>query len=131
MKFSKFGNKVACQSGIGELMKDLSVGLEGQTFYMLGGGNPAHIPAVEKACHEATEEILAEKGALEKVLGDYDPPRGNKELIHAVCKLMNTELGWDIEHKNVALTSGSQTAFFMLFNLLAGRFEGGRQKKVF
>lgn len=130
MQFSKFGQKVACQSGIGELMKDLAAGVEGRKIYMLGGGNPSHIPAVEKACHTATEEILAQKGALEKVLGEYDPPRGNKELIDAICGLMNRQLGWDIAHENIALTSGSQTGFFMLFNLLAGRFDGGLRKKI-
>lgn len=130
MQYSKFGQKMACRSGIGELMKDLSAGLEGEQVYMLGGGNPSHIPAVEKACHQATEEILSQKGALEKVLGNYDPPRGNKELIDAICGLMNRELGWSIRHENVALTSGSQTAFFMLFNLLAGRFDDGVPKKI-
>lgn len=130
MQFSKFGQKVAYQSGIGELMKDLAAGVEGEKIYMLGGGNPSHIPAVEKACHQATEEILAQKGALEKVLGEYDPPRGNKELIEAICGLMKRQLGWDIKHENVALTSGSQTGFFMLFNLLAGRFDGGIKKRI-
>jgi valine--pyruvate aminotransferase len=121
---------MACQSGIGELMKALSAGVAGEKVYMLGGGNPAHIPAVEKACHKATEEILSRRGAFEKVLGEYDPPRGNIELIDAICGLMNSQLGWNIRHENVALTSGSQTGFFMLFNLLAGRFDGGVQKKI-
>lgn len=130
MQFSKFGQKMACQSGIGQLMKDLSAGVEGEKVYMLGGGNPAHISVVEKACHEATEEILSRRGVFEKVLGQYDPPRGNRELIDAICHLMNTQLGWNIRHENVVLTSGSQTGFFMLFNLLAGRFDGGVQKKI-
>jgi len=111
-------------------MKDLAAGLDGKSIFMLGAGNPAHVPDVEKACHAAAEQILAEKGAFEKILGDYDPPRGNKALIDAICTLMNTELGWDIAHENVALSNGSQTALFMLFNLLAGRFEGGLRKKI-
>ncbi len=128
--FSKFGQKMACRSGIGQLMKDLADGVEGQSVFMLGGGNPARIPAVEQACHAATQEILTQPGALEKVLGQYDPPRGNTELIEAICGLMNQQLGWDIEPENVALTTGSQTGFFMLFNLLAGRFERGMKKKI-
>ncbi len=48
MKVSKFGRKIATQSGIGQLMDDLGLALAGsQDILMLGGGNPAHIPAVQ------------------------------------------------------------------------------------
>jgi valine--pyruvate aminotransferase len=130
MEFSKFGQKLACRSGIGELMKDLAAGTWGGPVYMLGGGNPAHIPEVERACHEATEKILSSAGAFEKVVGEYDPPQGNPALIEALCGLFRGRLGWEIGPENIALTSGSQTAFFMLFNLLGGTFEGGRRKRI-
>lgn len=130
MQFSKFGQKLACQSGIGELMKDLASGACQGPVYMLGGGNPAHIPEVEQACHQATETILSAEGAFEKVVGQYDPPQGNPDLIEALCGLFERRLGWAVGPENLALTSGSQTAFFMLFNLLGGTFEGGRKKRI-
>lgn len=111
-------------------MKDLAGGVKSGALYMLGGGNPAHIPAVERACHRAAEEILSEPGAFEKVLGEYDPPQGNADLIEAICRLMNHQLRWDIMPENITLTPGSQAGFFMLFNLLAGRFDGGLHKKI-
>ena len=33
--------------------------------------------------------------------------------------------GWDISADNIALTNGSQNAFFYLFNLFGGRFDDG------
>jgi len=130
MQFSKFGQKLACRSGIGELMKDLAAGTGRGPVYMLGGGNPAHIPEVERACHEATERILSQSGAFEKVVGEYDPPQGNPALIEALCEMLRRRLGWAIGPQNIALTSGSQTAFFMLFNLLGGTFDGGTKKRI-
>ena len=44
MNVSKFGRKMAVQSGIGQLMDDLGAadGAKHEVL-MLGGGNPAHI----------------------------------------------------------------------------------------
>jgi valine--pyruvate aminotransferase len=44
--------------------------------------------------------------------------------------LLADEFGWDIESKNIALTNGSQAAFFILFNMFAGAFENGSKKKI-
>ncbi|MGS0729751.1 aminotransferase class I/II-fold pyridoxal phosphate-dependent enzyme, partial [Shewanella sp. 0m-11] len=38
--------------------------------------------------------------------------------------------GWDISPKNISLTNGSQSAFFYLFNLLAGKQTDGSHKKI-
>src|SRR3989338_8145622 len=49
MNFSKFGAKLTAKTGILELMEDLGRAMNQQgTVYMLGGGNPSHIPVVEK-----------------------------------------------------------------------------------
>ncbi|MEJ2647410.1 MAG: hypothetical protein P8016_03240 [Sedimentisphaerales bacterium] len=50
MKVSTFGEKIATTSGIGRLMEDLGNALAINTnTLMLGGGNPAHIPEVQKS----------------------------------------------------------------------------------
>ena len=97
---------------------------------MLGGGNPAHIPNVQKYFRNSMEKLLHNGAEFERAIGNYDPPVGNKEFIEAITTLLKDELGWDIEPKNVALTNGSQTAFFILFNIFAGAFEGGIIKKI-
>ncbi|MFU9453016.1 aminotransferase class I/II-fold pyridoxal phosphate-dependent enzyme, partial [Klebsiella pneumoniae] len=44
--------------------------------------------------------------------------------------MLRDELGWEIEPQNIALTNGSQSAFFYLFNLFAGRRADGTTRKV-
>lgn len=44
--------------------------------------------------------------------------------------MLRDELGWQIEPQNIALTNGSQSAFFYLFNLFAGRYADGSRRRV-
>ena len=131
MKVSKFGEKIKRRSGISQLMVDMGEGLKaGKDVLMLGGGNPAHIPEVDKVFHDRMAELLAKKGAFEHAVGDYDPPQGNKEFIMSICELLRAQCGWNVKPGNIALTTGSQSAFFILFNIFAGVYEDGSQKKI-
>jgi valine--pyruvate aminotransferase len=131
MKVSKFGRKITERSGISRLMDDLGKALaQGQDVLMLGGGNPAHIPEVQRYFRESMLSLLEKKGEFERAVGDYDPPQGNKEFIEAMSTLLGKEFGWDIQAENIALTNGSQSAFFILFNIFGGAFEGGISKKI-
>ena len=128
---SKFGSKIAEPGGISRLMDDLGVALAvGRDMLMLGGGNPAHIPGVQEHFRDSVQRLLANGDEFDRAIGNYDPPQGNKEFIEAVARLLADEFGWEIESKNIALTNGSQTAFFILFNMFAGAFEGGAKKKI-
>jgi valine--pyruvate aminotransferase len=44
--------------------------------------------------------------------------------------LFQESFGWNITAKNIAITPGGQTAFFFLFNALAGKFKDGSRKKI-
>lgn len=131
-QFSNFGQRLCMGSGIEELMDDLgnALALGGPDTRMLGGGQPAHIPEVNALWRRRLEEILATSGGLEKTLANYDPPRGNPKFLEALAGLFNRSFGWDITAKNIAITSGGQTAFFFLFNALAGTFPNGQCKKI-
>ncbi|HHR6131668.1 TPA: valine--pyruvate transaminase [Providencia alcalifaciens] len=129
MNFSKFGNKFAKNSGISELMKDLNEGIRTPGAIMLGGGNPAHIPEMDKYFQDLLAEMCA-NGQLTDTLCNYDGPQGKDAMLKALAATLKAKLGWDISAKNIALTNGSQSAFFYLFNLLAGRFEDGISRKV-
>jgi len=108
MEVSKFGKKIGVGSGIGILMEDLGEAANSnRDVIMLGGGNPAHVPAVEEYLRKSMEKVLAEKGRFERMIGEYGPPEGSREFIEAICELLNSEFGWGIEAKNVALTNGS------------------------
>ncbi|ART80520.1 valine--pyruvate transaminase [Oceanisphaera avium] len=129
MEFSTFGQKFTRHAGITQLMDDLNQGLTTPDTIMLGGGNPAAIPKV-LAYLEQQAQALIKNGDLIKAMANYDGPQGKNTYINALAKLLSDELGWAIGPEHIALTNGSQTAFFYLFNLLAGEFSDGRKKKV-
>jgi valine--pyruvate aminotransferase len=131
MEVSRFGRKIAETSGIGQLMEDLGIAYsQGRNILMLGGGNPAHIPKVQQHFRASMEKLLQNGDEFERAIGNYDPPGGNREFIEAISTLLKNELGWDVRPENVALTNGSQTAFFILFNIFAGDFEGRPGRKI-
>jgi valine--pyruvate aminotransferase len=125
-RYSDFGEKLSAHSGIYDLMEDLGQALSAGGMIMMGGGNPAHIPAVEQVWRRRLEEILATPGAMESMLGDYDTPRGRPDFLETLAAFFRDRLGWPIGPENIAVTTGSQTANFLLFNLLAGPAGGGK-----
>ncbi|MFH0954066.1 MAG: valine--pyruvate transaminase [Verrucomicrobiota bacterium] len=131
LRLSKFGRKLSARTGILELMDDLGRALaHGEGVHMMGGGNPAHIPEMEAAWRRQISALLRQGGALEHTLGDYDEPQGAGEFIDALVECFNNRYGWGLRRENIAVTNGSQTAFFMLFNMLAGEGEDGRRRKI-
>lgn len=130
MPYSIFGNKFTQHSGITELMDDLNEGLQGgDDIFMLGGGNPAAIPAIQNRLTELMQELLTE-GKLTRTLANYDGPQGKNCFIDALVEMFNELYGWNLSSENIMLTNGSQNAFFYLFNLLAGNFSDDRKKKI-
>lgn len=131
MHLSKFGTKFTEPIGINELMEDLGKALSsGSDILMLGGGNPSHIPAIQTAVRERLDRILASPGAFERMIGEYDTPQGKAEFLDALAQLLNAQFGWGLTADNIALTHGSQSSFFCLFNMLAGEFCEGDRKRI-
>jgi valine--pyruvate aminotransferase len=97
---------------------------------MLGGGTPAAIPAMQTLVRERMRDLLADGKTFDQAMACYDPPQGNPRFLRALAELLRHEFGWDIGPQNLAITNGGQSAFFFLFNLLAGRGPGGRRKKI-
>jgi len=136
MKLSNFGEKFTSQAGITSLMDDLGnalssgAGLSTVEMIMMGGGNPAHIPEIQTVFKERLSGILNSKQDFQRLIGIYDPPQGNIDFVNAISKLLNDQYGWGLGPENIALTNGSQAAFFMLFNMFAGDFEDGSKKQI-
>jgi valine--pyruvate aminotransferase len=129
MQFSSFGEKFNRYSGITQLMDDLNEGLQTPGAVMLGGGNPAKIPAMLDYFHQACRDMLTD-GELVNAITNYDGPQGKTSFIQALATLFKEHYGWDISEKNISLTNGSQSGFFYLFNLLAGKHPNGSHKKI-
>jgi valine--pyruvate aminotransferase len=131
IQFSQFGQQFTSHSGILQLMDDINIALSsGKPTLMLGGGSPAHIPEVQALLRQHIEHLLSDGNRFEHMIGDYDAPQGSMPFIQALINLLQQTYGWSLKPENITLTNGSQTAFFYLFNLLAGKFADGQQKKI-
>ncbi len=113
-------------------MQDLGEALASgdESLCMLGGGQPAHLPAVDRIWQERLQELAADAGRVASVLGEYQPPAGDAGFRRAVAELFGGEFGWPITAENVCITSGGQAGLFLLINSLAGRFDDGSERKV-
>ncbi|CAH0541937.1 valine--pyruvate transaminase [Vibrio marisflavi] len=129
MQFSNFGEKFNRYSGITQLMDDLNDGLRTPGAIMLGGGNPAAIPEMLEYFRQTSEEML-QSGELIASMTNYDGPQGKNTFIKSLAALLKETYGWNISEKNITLTNGSQSGFFYLFNLLAGKQANGSSKKI-
>jgi valine--pyruvate aminotransferase len=132
MRYSNFGRKFTAGCGIIQLMDDLGDALaegKGNTL-MLGGGNPSHIPEMQEYFRQKMNRILENNDEFESIIGNYDSPQGEKAFVQILADLFRDQFGWNISAKNIALTNGSQTAFFYLFNLFAGDYGNGKSKKI-
>ncbi|GJM05939.1 MAG: valine--pyruvate transaminase [marine bacterium B5-7] len=131
MKFSKFASRFSSQSGIVQLMDDLGNAMSGNTdALMLGGGNPSHIPGVQQYFRDSLHRLIDNPALFSHAVGNYELPQGNQQFINAIVELMNKQYQWGIKAENVALTIGSQSAFFFLFNMLGGEDEDGNHKQI-
>lgn len=112
-------------------MDDLGSALSSERdIAMLGGGNPAHIPELEALFSEELHRILADEREYRRMFGNYPSPAGEDRFRAALAEMLNREYGWSLTARNIALTSGSQTGFFTLFNLFAGRHADGSFRRI-
>ena len=140
MKFSKFGQKFTQPTGISQLMDDLGDALKSdKPVNMLGGGNPARIEAVNELFLE-TYQALGNDGSFNNSdetnstattsMANYSNPQGDAAFIEALVGFFNRHYDWNLTSENIALTNGSQNAFFYLFNLFGGAFTDEQSESV-
>ncbi len=113
-------------------MHDLDRALnQNPDLILLGGGNPARIPAVEQRLRTEMQTLLADGDRFERMIGVYDGPAGSLRFRQAMAAFLRREYGWNVGPENIALTNGSQSAFFLLFLLFCGPGPRGRQRLLF
>ena len=131
MELSKFGKKFTDQAGILSLMDDMGRAMGGgRDVIMMGGGNPGYVPEFQEIIRKRLQEICADRKAFQRLVGIYNPPQGEQGFIENLAALLHREYGWRIGPENICLTNGSQTGFFLLFNMFAGVFTGSVRKKI-
>lgn len=131
MEFTRFGQKMTTNAGILSLMDDLgkATACGSKPMIMMGGGNPGQVPEFQEIMRCRLLTICQDQQLFHRLIGCYAPPQGEKSFIEGLAALLKKEQGWDIGPENICLTNGSQTAFFMLFNLFAGVMPGGGGEK--
>lgn len=130
MQFSEFGLRFSRPTGARELMEDLGAAMADGDALMLGGGNPAYIPEMEQVLREELARICAEPAQFRRLVGNYASPGGEDRFREALAVMLNEQYGWNLTRANIALTAGSQTSFFQLFNLLGGVMPGGGRRRI-
>jgi valine--pyruvate aminotransferase len=131
MRLSRFGERFTRQTGARELMEDLGAALASDPPpAMLGGGNPAHIPAMLDFFRARFAAVLADPLEFRRLVADYADPAGEITCRRAVADLLRRECGWPVTAEHIALTAGSQQGFFLLFNLLAGPGADGIDRRI-
>lgn len=130
MSQSQFGQRFTQESGIVSLMEDLGSALNlNPDLLFLGGGNPAHVPEFEALVAKHLSAIAGSEEALHKLVGVYQSPQGSEVFIQEFVKFVNKKLDWNITSDCVAITNGSQSAFFILLNMYSGVVESTGEKR--
>ena len=128
--YSMFAERFLKPSGTKQLMEDLSeVASDDSPVINLGGGNPGLVPQAHERFRQRIGAMLEER-SIDAILRRYDGPQGHLQFRKTLAKQLSTRFDWPISEENIALTAGSQTSFFMLFNAFAGQFSEGQVKKV-
>ena len=131
LKLSEFGKKFTAGCGIVELMEDLGAALnENPDMIFMGGGNPARIPQMESIFKQQFEKILADPEQFYSTTGIYQSPQGELEFRRQVAALLKRQFGWAVSEANIAISNGSQSAFYILYNLLAGSMPDGSYRSI-
>ena len=130
MHLSLFGRKFSSQSGVVDLMTDLGDALtENPGIIFMGAGNPGRVKEVEAFFQQRLQEIASNKVDSHALFGIYQEPQGDREFRRKLADFLNKQCGWEVSEKNIAFSNGSQSAFFVLHNLFAGKMpEGGRRR---
>lgn len=131
MKLSQFGEKFAGQSGIVELMDDLGSALnDNPEMIFMGGGNPARIPELEQAFRARMQALLDDEERFHSLLGIYQSPQGDREFRQQLAEFLTRRFGWQLSEANIAVSNGSQSAFFVLYNMFAGTMPDGSHRNI-
>lgn len=131
MKLSAFGEKFAGETGASSLMDDLGSALnDNPDMLFMGGGNPSRIPALEALFAERLANMASDRAQSFGALGVYKSPQGDRAFRHDLAAMLSDACGWKLTERNIAISNGSQSAFFVLFNLFAGEMRDGSQRHI-
>ena len=109
-------------AAIVDLMEDLGQALNvNPDSIFLGGGNPAGVPEFENKVALILSDIAKSSDRLHQLVGVYQSSQGAEHFIESLADFFTHHYGWPISNKNIAITNGSQSAFYILLNHFVSR----------
>lgn len=122
------GRRMAQRSGVREIMKDIEETIRaaaGRPLINLSAGNPVILPEIEAMWRRHTQTFV-DSPQFGEVICRYGSSQGYEPLIDAVVDWFNTHYQWGITRRNVLVTSGSQSFYFLAANCFGGYDEQGQ-----
>ncbi len=131
MKLSRLGEQMTADCGIVSLMDDLGHALHvNPDMVMMGGGNPAFIPAAADIFQARLKALAESPTQAKKLLAEYQSPQGSPAFLKTVAQYLRDRFQWPVTAEHIAIANGSQSAFFVLFNLFCGETSDGSFRRV-
>ncbi len=128
---SRFAKRFTGFSGTASLMEDLGDALnKNPELLFMGGGNPAKIEVAERCFAKHLQAIAQDEHVFHKLVGEYQPPQGDPAFLNLLAEFLATQYDWPVTAENIAISNGGQSAFFSLFNMLAGDDDNAQHKKI-
>jgi valine--pyruvate aminotransferase len=129
---TQFGDRMSHLTGVRAIMKDIIETLRsgsGREFINLSAGNPVILPEVEQLWRDCTAELLA-SSEYGEVVCRYGSSQGYQPLIEAVIEDFNQRYGLKLTDRNILITPGSQSLYFLAANALGGYTHDGNLKQI-
>ncbi|HEY9639963.1 MAG TPA: valine--pyruvate transaminase [Coleofasciculaceae cyanobacterium] len=129
---TQFGDRMSHLSGVRAIMKDIIDTLrsgQGKDFINLSVGNPVILPEVEQLWRDCTMELLA-SSEYGEVVCRYGSSQGYQPLLAAVVDDFNQRYGLQLTERNLLITPGSQSLYFLAANALGGYTSDGDLKQI-
>ena len=73
---------------------------------------------------------MADPRQRHNLFGIYQSPQDDKDFRELLAAFFRKQFGWNLSSRNIAVSNGSQSAFFVLYNMLAGDMPDGNERSI-
>ncbi len=132
LNLTQFGTQMSELTGVRAIMKDIIETLQAsqdKTFINLSAGNPVILPQVEQLWRQYTVELL-DHSEYGEVVCRYGNSQGYDPLVEAIVQDFNHRYGLSLTHRQILITPGSQTLYFLAANAFGGYTQTGHRKHI-
>jgi valine--pyruvate aminotransferase len=85
---------------------------------------------VEVIFQQRLEALMQDPRQRHSLFGIYQSPQGDFDFREQVASFLRAQYGWSLTGRNVAVSNGSQSAFFIIYNMFAGQMDDGSRRTI-